>query len=91
MSFISLDKILPLASEIIKNTGFIVAMIKPQFELEPNEIKKGVVKDEKLRQKAIDKIKNFALNLGLEIIKEQDSGIKGPKGNLEHFILLRKY
>ncbi|MBQ3943608.1 MAG: TlyA family RNA methyltransferase [Elusimicrobia bacterium] len=91
VSFISLDKILPLASEIIKNTGFIVAMIKPQFELEPNEIKKGVVKDEKLRQKAIDKIKNFALNLGLEIIKEQDSGIKGPKGNLEHFILLRKY
>ena len=50
-----------------------------------------MVKDEKLRQKAIDKIKNFALNLGLEIIKEQDSGIKGPKGNLEHFILLRKY
>ena len=91
VSFISLDKILPLASEIIKNTGFIVAMIKPQFELEPNEIKKGVVKDEKLRQKAIDKIKNFALNLGLEIIKEQDSRIKGPKGNLEHFILLRKY
>ena len=91
VSFISLDKILPLASEIIKNTGFIVAMIKPQFELEPNEIKKGVVKDEKLRQKAIDKIENFALNLGLEIIKEQDSGIKGPKGNLEHFILLRKY
>ncbi|MBR4632523.1 MAG: TlyA family RNA methyltransferase [Elusimicrobia bacterium] len=91
VSFISLDKILPLASEIIKNTGFIVAMIKPQFELEPNEIKKGVVKDEKLRQKAIDKIKNFALNLGLEIIKEQDSGIKGPKGNLEHFILLKKY
>jgi 23S rRNA (cytidine1920-2'-O)/16S rRNA (cytidine1409-2'-O)-methyltransferase len=72
VSFISLDKILPLASEIISVGGNIVAMIKPQFELEPNEVKKGVVRDESLRQKAIDKIK------------------KGPKGNLEHFILLKK-
>lgn len=90
VSFISLDKILPLASEIIKKDGFIVAMIKPQFELEPSEINKGVVRDESLRQKAINKIKDFAVNLGLEILKEQDSGVKGPKGNLEHFIMLKK-
>ena len=90
VSFISLDKILPLASEIIKKDGFIVAMIKPQFELEPSEINKGVVRDESLRQKAINKIKDFVVNLGLEILKEQDSGVKGPKGNLEHFIMLKK-
>ena len=65
-------------------------MIKPQFELEPSEINKGVVRDESLRQKAINKIKDFAVNLGLEILKEQDSGVKGPKGNLEHFIMLKK-
>lgn len=90
VSFISLDKILPLASEIISQNGFIVAMIKPQFELEPNEIKKGVVRDEQLRQKAINKIKDFSKSLNLEILKEQDSGVKGPKGNLEHFIMLKK-
>ena len=90
VSFISLDKILPLASQIIKEQGIIVAMIKPQFELEPNEVKKGVVKDELLRKKAITKIKDCAINLGLEILKEQDSGLKGPKGNLEHFVLLGK-
>lgn len=90
VSFISLDKILPLASEIIKKDGLIVAMIKPQFELEPNKINKGVVRDENLRQKAINKIKDFSANLGLEILKEQDSGVKGPKGNLEHFIMLKK-
>ncbi len=89
VSFISLNKILPLASEIISKEGFIVAMIKPQFELEPNEINKGVVRDENLRQKAINKIKDVAMGLGLEILKEQDSGVKGPKGNLEHFILLK--
>jgi 23S rRNA (cytidine1920-2'-O)/16S rRNA (cytidine1409-2'-O)-methyltransferase len=65
-------------------------MIKPQFELEPSEIKKGVVRDEKLRQKAISKIKNFALSLGFKIISEADSALKGPKGNLEHFVLLEK-
>jgi 23S rRNA (cytidine1920-2'-O)/16S rRNA (cytidine1409-2'-O)-methyltransferase len=90
VSFISLDKILPVAYKSISEKGFILAMIKPQFELEPSEIKKGVVRDEKLRQKAINKVKNFALNLDFKIISEADSGLKGPKGNLEHFVLLQK-
>lgn len=90
VSFISLDKILTLASEILSDRGSIIAMVKPQFELEPSEVNKGVVRDEKLRLKAIDKIKKFAVSLCLEIINEQDSAVKGPKGNLEHFILLNK-
>jgi 23S rRNA (cytidine1920-2'-O)/16S rRNA (cytidine1409-2'-O)-methyltransferase len=90
VSFISLDKILPMVYKSVSESGFVLAMIKPQFELGPSEIKKGVVRDEKLRQKAINKIKEFALNLGFRIISEVDSGFKGPKGNLEHFILLQK-
>ncbi|GHT42675.1 TlyA family rRNA (cytidine-2'-O)-methyltransferase [Endomicrobiia bacterium] len=90
VSFISLDKILPMAYKSIAENAFVLAMIKPQFELEPLEVKKGVVRDEKLRQKAINKIKQFALNLGFKIISEVNSGIKGPKGNLEHFLLLKK-
>jgi 23S rRNA (cytidine1920-2'-O)/16S rRNA (cytidine1409-2'-O)-methyltransferase len=90
VSFISLDKILPMVYKGVSEGGFVLAMIKPQFELEPSEIKKGVVRDEKLRQKAINKIKEFALNLGFRIISEVDSGLKGPKGNLEHFVLLQK-
>lgn len=90
VSFISLDKILPTALKSVKDGGFVLAMIKPQFELEPHEIKKGVVRDETLRQKAIKKIKNFASGLGFKIISEADSGLKGPKGNLEHFVLLKK-
>jgi len=87
VSFISLDKILPKAVEIIKPDGFIIAMIKPQFELNPAEVKKGVVRDENLRLKAINKIKNFALQTGLTIKHEADSAVKGPKGNIEHFVL----
>jgi 23S rRNA (cytidine1920-2'-O)/16S rRNA (cytidine1409-2'-O)-methyltransferase len=90
VSFISLDKILPVVYKIICENGFGLAMIKPQFELESSEISKGVVRDEKLRQKAIGKIKNFALSLGFKIISETDSELKGPKGNLEHFVLLEK-
>jgi 23S rRNA (cytidine1920-2'-O)/16S rRNA (cytidine1409-2'-O)-methyltransferase len=90
VSFISLDKILPMVYKTICENSSILAMIKPQFELEPSEIKKGVVRDEKLRQKAISKIKNFALSLGFKIISETDSELKGPKGNLEHFVLLEK-
>ena len=84
VSFISLDKILPKAAEI---SGRILAMVKPQFELQPEETKKGVVREEALRLKAIDKIKSVAQNLGLEVKGETGSQIKGPKGNVEHFIL----
>lgn len=90
VSFISLDKILPMALKAVKDGGSVLAMIKPQFELEPSEIKKGVVRDEKLRQKAIEKIKSFAEGIGFKIVSEADSGLKGPKGNLEHFVLLKK-
>jgi 23S rRNA (cytidine1920-2'-O)/16S rRNA (cytidine1409-2'-O)-methyltransferase len=90
VSFISLDKILPVVYKSIPENSFVLAMIKPQFELERHEIKKGIVRDEKLRNKAIDKIKSFAINLGFKMISEVDSSLKGPKGNLEHFVLLQK-
>ena len=90
VSFISLDKILPSAHKAVKAGGKVLAMIKPQFELDPSEIKKGVVRDDKLRLKAINKIKTFALTLGFTLISETDSALKGPKGNLEHFVLMKK-
>jgi 23S rRNA (cytidine1920-2'-O)/16S rRNA (cytidine1409-2'-O)-methyltransferase len=90
VSFISLDKILPIAYKAIKETATVLAMVKPQFELEPKEIRKGIVRDEKLRIKAIDKIKAVSETLGFQIVSEVDSGLKGPKGNLEHFLCLRK-
>ncbi|MDR1259830.1 MAG: TlyA family RNA methyltransferase [Endomicrobium sp.] len=90
VSFISLNKILPVVYKVISNNCFVLIMVKPQFELELYEIKKGVVRDEKLRQKAILKVKQIALYLKFTIISETDSAIKGRKGNLEHFILLQK-
>ncbi|MFC1501506.1 TlyA family RNA methyltransferase [Elusimicrobiota bacterium] len=90
VSFISLEKILPVAAKNIALGGSIVAMVKPQFEALSKETVKGVVKDESLRSKIIEKIKQFAINLGLEIKGSTDSGVKGPEGNIEHFLWLHK-
>jgi 23S rRNA (cytidine1920-2'-O)/16S rRNA (cytidine1409-2'-O)-methyltransferase len=90
VSFISLDKILPVAASVSAPGAQFLAMVKPQFEVTPGETKKGVVKDEKIRLKAIDKIKRLSKELNLNINGENDSALKGPEGNLEHFLWLEK-
>lgn len=90
VSFISLDKILPVAAQCLLPGGEILAMVKPQFEAERHEIKKGVVRDEGARVRAIKKIRTLAQQLGLTIVGGMDSPVKGPEGNVEHFLRLKK-
>lgn len=89
VSFISLEKVLPKVQELLKTGGEIIALVKPQFEAPKGTTKKGVVKDEKIRQRTIEKIKNFSKEIGLKLLGETPSPIKGPKGNLEHFLYLK--
>lgn len=89
-SFISLTLLLASADKCLNNGGEILAMIKPQFESLPSQMQKGVVRDNSVRQEAINKIKNCALELGLSVLGGADSAIKGPKGNLEHFLWFKK-
>ncbi|MBI5573457.1 MAG: TlyA family RNA methyltransferase [Elusimicrobia bacterium] len=90
VSFISLVKVLPKVKELVKNGGEIIALVKPQFEAPRGSTQNGVVKDEKIRQQTIEKIKNFSKGIGLKLLGETPSPIKGPKGNLEHFLYFRK-
>lgn len=90
VSFISLEKILPVLIPLLKADGLILALIKPQFELSPREVKKGVVKDPKLHFKAVQKIWCFAETLGLKPLGVAESLILGTKGNKEFFICLKK-
>ncbi len=90
VSFISLEKVLPKVKELVKTGGEIIALVKPQFEAPKGSTQKGVVQDEKIRQQSIDKIKNFSEEIGLKLLGEITSPIKGPKGNLEHFLYLKK-
>lgn len=90
LSFISLTKVLFPVLKLLVPNGKILALVKPQFELSPQEVRKGVVKDERLRRKALEKVRSFARSLGLSSVGEMDSILAGPKGNREIFLLLAR-
>jgi 23S rRNA (cytidine1920-2'-O)/16S rRNA (cytidine1409-2'-O)-methyltransferase len=91
VSFISLTLILPNALDLLKPDGVIVALIKPQFELQRSDVGKGgIVRDARLHQKAQDKIVAFVNDLGHVIAGIAPAGIKGADGNQEFFACIRK-
>ena len=91
VSFISLTLILPNAFDLITSTGVILALIKPQFELQRSEVGKGgIVRDQDLHQKAQDKIVAFVTDLGHVVSGIVPSAIKGADGNQEFFACMRK-
>jgi 23S rRNA (cytidine1920-2'-O)/16S rRNA (cytidine1409-2'-O)-methyltransferase len=91
VSFISLTLILPNAFELITPSGVILALIKPQFELERADIGRGgIVRDPELHQKAQDKIVQFVTRLGHTVTGIVPSAITGADGNQEFFACMRK-
>ena len=89
VSFISLTKVISVIIDLLRPHGIIIALIKPQFELKRGDVGKGgIVKDEAMHMEAVDKIKDFAITLGLEIKGVIESPIFGQKGNREFFICL---
>src|SRR5215471_13301499 len=91
VSFISLTLILPNAFALLKPSGVILALIKPQFELQRSDVGKGgVVRDPLLHQKAQDKIVAFVDDLGHVVVGIAPSAIKGADGNQEFFACIRK-
>lgn len=91
VSFISLTKILPAAYGCLLPGGDLLVLIKPQFELQPEDIGAGgIVRDPDLHQRAVDKIHDFVVNeLGREWMGVADSPIKGMEGNKEFLAWLR--
>jgi 23S rRNA (cytidine1920-2'-O)/16S rRNA (cytidine1409-2'-O)-methyltransferase len=90
-SFISIEKFLPFLLRFLKEGGFILSLIKPQFEVGKGEVGKGgVVRDGALHQKVIDRISTFSRELGLKVLGVTESLLLGPKGNKEFFIYLKK-
>ena len=84
VAFISLRLVLPVAFNLLKDEGELVALIKPQFEAGKEEVgKKGVVRDSKIHQKVIDEIIEFSLETGFSVCALDYSPIKGPEGNIE--------
>jgi len=91
-SFISLTKLLPALTGLIKGGGRLLALIKPQFEVGREEAKRtrGVVKDAAIRQAAIAGVLAELEGAGLEVLGDATCRVPGPKGNVEHFALARR-
>lgn len=91
VSFISLTLILPNAFDLITPDGVILALIKPQFELERADVGRGgLVRDPVLHEKARAKVMDFVQRLGHVVEEIVPSAIQGTEGNQEFFACLRK-
>lgn len=91
VSFISLDKILTPAYALLKEQGEMVALIKPQFEAGREKVgKKVVVRDPKVHEEVISRIVRHADEVSFEVLDLSYSPIRGPEGNIEYLIHLRK-
>lgn len=91
VSFISLCLVLPAIYPILSDDGECVCLIKPQFEAGREKVgKKGVVRDKNVHSEVIEKIYNFAIETGFYVSDLDFSPIKGPEGNIEYLIYLKK-
>lgn len=86
VSFISLSKVLPAVARCLAADGEVLAMVKPQFELGRDRVRKGVVRDAGDRREAIRSVAALAAELGLPVRGFAPSGLPGPKGNREAFV-----
>jgi 23S rRNA (cytidine1920-2'-O)/16S rRNA (cytidine1409-2'-O)-methyltransferase len=90
-SFISLSLILPPCLQFLKPGGIVVALVKPQFEVARDQTDRGVVRSEDLQLSAVDKVVTHATQeLGLTWHGTVPAAVKGPKGNQEYLIHLKK-
>ena len=91
VSFISLTKVLIPARELLRDGGEMVCLIKPQFEAGREKVgKKGVVRDKAVHEEEVERIIEFASQNGFFVKNLEYSPIKGPEGNIEYLVYIRK-
>jgi 23S rRNA (cytidine1920-2'-O)/16S rRNA (cytidine1409-2'-O)-methyltransferase len=91
VSFISLTKILVPVRELLSDNAEMVCLIKPQFEAGREKVgKNGVVREASVQKEVIRNIVDFVKANGYEALGLDNSPIKGPEGNIEFLIHIRK-
>ena len=91
VSFISLTKVLTPVRELLKEDGEVVCLVKPQFEAGREKVgKKGVVRDKSVHKDVIREVIAYASANGYRILDLDFSPVKGPEGNIEYLLHLRK-
>jgi 23S rRNA (cytidine1920-2'-O)/16S rRNA (cytidine1409-2'-O)-methyltransferase len=90
VSFISSKKLLPIVVKFLKEEGFLLVLVKPQFELHPKFVKKGVVKDDEKKAQAVLDVANFLKGLGFSVLRVIKAKPRGTKGNEEFFLFAKR-
>ncbi len=91
VAFISLTKVLGPVRELMGERGQIVCLIKPQFEAGREKVgKKGVVRDPKVHEEVIAAVAEYAARTGFELLGLDHSPIRGPEGNIEYLLYMKK-
>ena len=91
VSFISLSMVLPPLRELLTDDAEVVCLIKPQFEAGREKVgKKGVVREKSTHVEVIEKVLDFTKENGFEILGLTFSPVKGPEGNIEYLMHIRK-
>lgn len=91
VSFISARKILPVVKKFLKESGLILFLLKPQFEVGRQQVgKKGVVRDPYIHCQVIRDLIEFNESINLKLQGLTFSPLQGPRGNLEFWLALQK-
>ena len=91
LSFISLRTVLPALESLLADSGQMILMVKPQFEVGKDQIGEGgVVREQALRKSAVSAVADAAFELGLGVEGVVASTVPGPAGNVEYFLRLRR-
>ena len=91
VAFISLTKVLEPVKALMKEGASMVCLIKPQFEAGREKVgKKGVVRDPAVHRDVIESIISYAGSLGFTICGLDFSPIRGPEGNIEYLLYIKK-
>jgi 23S rRNA (cytidine1920-2'-O)/16S rRNA (cytidine1409-2'-O)-methyltransferase len=88
VSFISLTRVLPGVKAAVSERADVVPLVKPQFEADPADAPKGVVRDEPVRRATVDLVAEFATSIGFDVRGEIESPLRGPAGNVEYLLHL---
>ena len=91
VSFISLKLIFPALMPLLKKKGECVCLVKPQFEAGKEKVgKKGVVREKSTHIEVIENVIRYASNNGFSVLNLDFSPVKGPEGNIEYLLYIKK-
>lgn len=91
LSFISIKLVLPVVRELLPEDGTVICLIKPQFEAGKDKVgKKGVVRERSTHVEVVRDVLDFVASVGYTALGLDYSPIRGPEGNIEYLLLLKK-